>query len=296
MLYMQNDVLVISMLIVWNVDVLVLSLMLLSCCNRYKCYSYYNYDDHGMCPCGVVQIMDLEDQGWIVVMIMACVSVMLFSSWIWMTRVELLRRSWRMSLWCCSDHGSGRPGLNCYNDHGMCPCGVVSYCSWIWMTRVELLRRSWHMSLWYCSDHGSGRPGFNCYNDHGMCPCGVVQIMDLEDQVLIVTMIMACVPVVLFRIMDLEDQVLLQWSWHVSLWCCSDRGSERPGFNCYGDHSMCPCGVQIVDLEDGILQLKEDLIQERTEARQEKKRLKRAVVSICSLSSLWLWCSVKESL
>jgi hypothetical protein len=36
---------------------------------------------------------------------------------------------------------------------------------------------------------------------------------------------------------------------------------------------------QIVDLEDGILQLKEDLIQERTEARQEKKRLRRAVVS-----------------
>jgi hypothetical protein len=34
-----------------------------------------------------------------------------------------------------------------------------------------------------------------------------------------------------------------------------------------------------VDLEDGILQLKEDLIQERTEARQEKKRLRRAVVS-----------------
>ncbi|XP_071079911.1 coiled-coil domain-containing protein 175-like isoform X2 [Haliotis cracherodii] len=33
----------------------------------------------------------------------------------------------------------------------------------------------------------------------------------------------------------------------------------------------------IVDLEDGILQLKEDLIQERTEARHEKKRLKRAV-------------------
>ncbi|XP_005098616.1 myosin-11 isoform X2 [Aplysia californica] len=33
----------------------------------------------------------------------------------------------------------------------------------------------------------------------------------------------------------------------------------------------------IVDLEDGILQLKEDLIQERTEARHEKKRLKKAV-------------------
>lgn len=47
--------------------------------------------------------------------------------------------------------------------------------------------------------------------------------------------------------------------------------------------------VQIVDLEDGILQLKEDLIQERTEARQEKKRLKRAVVStysFCHLCSL----------
>lgn len=34
----------------------------------------------------------------------------------------------------------------------------------------------------------------------------------------------------------------------------------------------------IVDLEDGILQLKEDLIQERTEARHEKKRLKKAVI------------------
>ena len=44
--------------------------------------------------------------------------------------------------------------------------------------------------------------------------------------------------------------------------------------------------VQIVDLEDGILQLKEDLIQERTEARQEKKRLKRAVVSTYSFSHL----------
>lgn len=37
-------------------------------------------------------------------------------------------------------------------------------------------------------------------------------------------------------------------------------------------------GFQIVDLEDGILQLKEDLIQERTQARQEKKKLKEAVV------------------
>ena len=73
----------------------------------------------------------------------------------------------------------------------------------------------------------------------------------------------------------------------MSLWYCLDHGSGRPGFNCYDIHSVCPCGVvQIVDLEDGILQLKEDLIQERTEARQEKKRLKRAVVSICSLSSL----------
>ena len=37
--------------------------------------------------------------------------------------------------------------------------------------------------------------------------------------------------------------------------------------------------LQIVDLEDGILQLKEDLILERTEARTEKKKLKKAVVS-----------------
>ncbi|CAG2230095.1 unnamed protein product [Mytilus edulis] len=34
---------------------------------------------------------------------------------------------------------------------------------------------------------------------------------------------------------------------------------------------------QIVDLEDGILQLKEDLIHERTEARHEKKKLKQLV-------------------
>ena len=37
---------------------------------------------------------------------------------------------------------------------------------------------------------------------------------------------------------------------------------------------------QIVDLEDGILQLKEDLIYERTEARSEKRTLKKAVVSM----------------
>ena len=36
---------------------------------------------------------------------------------------------------------------------------------------------------------------------------------------------------------------------------------------------------KILDIEDGILQLKEDLIQERAEARIEKKRLKKAVVS-----------------
>ena len=38
------------------------------------------------------------------------------------------------------------------------------------------------------------------------------------------------------------------------------------------------CVFQIVDLEDGITQLKEDLIQERAEARVEKKRLKKSVV------------------
>ena len=37
---------------------------------------------------------------------------------------------------------------------------------------------------------------------------------------------------------------------------------------------------KIVDMEEGILQLKEDLIQERADARMEKKRLKKAVVSI----------------
>ena len=36
--------------------------------------------------------------------------------------------------------------------------------------------------------------------------------------------------------------------------------------------------IQIVDLEDGIVQLKEDLIQERADARMEKKRLKKALV------------------
>ena len=36
---------------------------------------------------------------------------------------------------------------------------------------------------------------------------------------------------------------------------------------------------QIVDLETQILILKEDMIQERADARQEKKRLKQAVVS-----------------
>ena len=39
-----------------------------------------------------------------------------------------------------------------------------------------------------------------------------------------------------------------------------------------------------MDLEEGILQLKEDLIQERADARHEKKRLKKGVVSnqLCS--------------
>ena len=36
---------------------------------------------------------------------------------------------------------------------------------------------------------------------------------------------------------------------------------------------------QIVDLETQIVILKEDMIQERADARQEKKRLKQAVVS-----------------
>ena len=130
------------------------------------------------------------------------------------------------------------------------------------------------------------------------CCCHVVIV--ISATVIIIMMIMAHVPVVLFRLWIWKTRVeLLQWSWRVSLWWCSDHGCGRPGFNCYDIHGVCPCDVfQIVDLEDGILQLKEDLIQERTEARQEKKRLKRAVVSICSLSSLWLWmwCSVKESL
>ncbi|KAH3856293.1 hypothetical protein DPMN_098879 [Dreissena polymorpha] len=39
----------------------------------------------------------------------------------------------------------------------------------------------------------------------------------------------------------------------------------------------CMCLLQIVDLEDGILQLKEDLINERGEARAEKRQLKKAV-------------------
>ena len=70
-----------STLIVWNVDVLVLSLMLSSCCNCYKCHSYYNYDDHGTCPCGVVQNHGSGRPGF-VTMIMACVPVVLFRSWI----------------------------------------------------------------------------------------------------------------------------------------------------------------------------------------------------------------------
>ena len=79
LLYMQHDVLAILMLIGCNVDVLVLSLMLLSCRNCYKCHSY-NYDGHGVCSCGGVQIVYLEDQVLIVMMIMVCVPVVVFRS------------------------------------------------------------------------------------------------------------------------------------------------------------------------------------------------------------------------
>ena len=41
-----------------------------------------------------------------------------------------------------------------------------------------------------------------------------------------------------------------------------------------------------MDLEDGLIQLKEDLIQERADARMEKKRLKKAVVSSSLLLAL----------
>ena len=46
--------------------------------------------------------------------------------------------------------------------------------------------------------------------------------------------------------------------------------------------------TQIVDLEEGIIQLKEDLIQERADARMEKKRLKKAVVSWSSCEVAWV--------
>lgn len=43
--------------------------------------------------------------------------------------------------------------------------------------------------------------------------------------------------------------------------------------------------LKIVDIEDGVLQLKEDLIQERADARMEKKRFKKAVVCISALKN-----------
>jgi hypothetical protein len=49
-------------------------------------------------------------------------------------------------------------------------------------------------------------------------------------------------------------------------------------------------GLQILDLEDDIMNLKEDLIQERAEARMEKKRLKKAVVSIAVYLLLLRFC------
>ena len=47
--------------------------------------------------------------------------------------------------------------------------------------------------------------------------------------------------------------------------------------------------MQIVDLEEGIIQLKEDLIQERADARMEKKRLKKAVVSESKINQTVSW-------
>ena len=37
--------------------------------------------------------------------------------------------------------------------------------------------------------------------------------------------------------------------------------------------------IKIIDLEDSIVQLKEDLVHEREEARLEKEKLKQSVVS-----------------
>ena len=48
----------------------------------------------------------------------------------------------------------------------------------------------------------------------------------------------------------------------------------------YSSYDNISSIFQIVDLEDGILQLKEDLIHERTEARQEKRQLKKAIVRL----------------
>ena len=44
--------------------------------------------------------------------------------------------------------------------------------------------------------------------------------------------------------------------------------------------------TQIVDMEEGILQLKDDLIEERAAARREKERLKREIV--CSFSLIFI--------
>ena len=129
----QHRMLLCMLLMVWCVDAVAVSLFLFSCwcctcrmmCLLYQCWlcGMLMFWCYLWCCCHVVIVISATVI--IIMMIMACVPVVLFSSWIWMTRVELLRRSWRMSLWCCSDHGSGRPGLNCYNDHGMCPCGVI---------------------------------------------------------------------------------------------------------------------------------------------------------------------------
>lgn len=45
-------------------------------------------------------------------------------------------------------------------------------------------------------------------------------------------------------------------------------------------YSYCCINLsQVVDLEDGMVQLKEDLIQERNEAKFEKKQLRKVLVS-----------------
>lgn len=48
--------------------------------------------------------------------------------------------------------------------------------------------------------------------------------------------------------------------------------------NNLGD-AYLPCYSQIMDLEDDLLQLKEDMIKERAEIRAEKGRLRTAIVS-----------------